>query len=289
MIMTSEEAARERDRVRQEANERTEKERAQSSKDRAQEVGRRNSERGQQRESAANALTSGNADIKLAEIAKLGGPVGRKLEREMRQFQQTGRVSSWLAGETLKAEAAQNAAQQSAFRQQLVDVISSPSSSILLGPIAPPDKPLYRKPEIRAEGGGGEAPCIGLNLYVRIVQEDQEVWVGAGTIAGQLPSNFDETSGKSIASGGSGNVWAEVNINDDTGEIVSVAVSGGGATPENTYTSFYYALGYYEYNDGIPAVINYACGSIDVTVCRNWFAVEAPFYGVNMNRCGCNY
>lgn len=284
--MTSEEAARERDRVRQEANERTEKERAQSSKDRAQEVGRRNSERGQQRESAANALTSGNADIKLAEIAKLGGPVGRKLEREMRQFQQTGRVSSWLAGETLKAEAAQNAAQQSAFRQQLVDVISSPSSSILLGPIAPPDKPLYRKPEIRAEGGGGEAPCIGLNLYVRIVQEDQEVWVGAGTIAGQLPSDFDEALGKSIASGGSGNVWVEVNINDKTGEIDSVAVSGGGATPESTDTSFYYTLGYYEYNDGTPAVTNYGCGSLDVTICRNWFTGNPPFYGVAFSRRG---
>jgi len=142
-------------------------------------------------------------------------------------------------------------------------------------------------------GGGGGAQCVGLALYVKTVgtapDTTQQVWVGAGTIAGQLPPDFDYISGKSIASGGSGNVWVEVNINDQTGESVSVAVSGGGATPENTDTSFYYTLGYYEYNDGTPAVTNYACGSLDVVICRNWFAVEAPFYGVNMNRCGCNY
>lgn len=285
--MTSEEAARERDRVRQEANERTEKERAQSSKDRAQEASRQNAERRQQRESAANALTSGNADIKLAEIAKLGGPVGKKLEREIRQFQQTGRVSSWLAGETLKAEAAQNAAQQSAFRQQVVDVISSPSSSILLGPIAPPDKPLYRKPEIRAEGGGA-APCIGLNLYVRIVEEDQEVWVGVGTVAGDLPSGFDEATGKKIAISGSGLVWAEININETTGEINSIDVERGTSVPNNTSTKYHYALGSYEYsgNPTTATVSNYGCGSLDVTVCRNWFAGNPPFYGVAFSRQG---
>jgi hypothetical protein len=131
---------------------------------------------------------------------------------------------------------------------------------------------------------------VGLALYVKTVgtapDTTQQVWVGAGTVGGEIPSGFDPLDGKNIANGGSGNVWAEVNINDETGEIVSVAVSGGGTTPENTNTSFYYTLGYYEYNDGTPAVTNYACGSLDVVICRNWFAGNPPFYGVAFSRRG---
>jgi hypothetical protein len=139
------------------------------------------------------------------------------------------------------------------------------------------------------EAGGGSS-CVGLALYKKTVgtapSTTTQVWVGAGTVAGQVPSGFDPADGKSIASGGSGSVWAEVNINGTTGDIVSVAVAGGGTTPNNTDTSFYYPLGYYEYDGNSPSVTNYGCGSIDVTVCRNWFANKAPFYGVSMSRTG---
>jgi hypothetical protein len=139
------------------------------------------------------------------------------------------------------------------------------------------------------EGGGGD--CFGLALYTKTVgtppNTTTEVWVGAGTVAGQLPSGFDPEEGKNIASSGSGSVWAEVNIDGTTGDIVSVAVTGGGTTPNNTDTSFYYALGYYEYDGVSASVTNYGCGSLDATICRNWFAAEAPFYGVTINRCGC--
>jgi hypothetical protein len=111
-----------------------------------------------------------------------------------------------------------------------------------------------------------------------------QVWISAGTVGGEIPSGFDPLGGKNIANGGSGSVWAEININQEDGSIVSTNVTGGGTTPENTNTSFYYTLGYYEYNDGTPAVANYGCGSIDAVICRNWFAAEAPFYGVNMTR-----
>jgi hypothetical protein len=142
-----------------------------------------------------------------------------------------------------------------------------------------------------AVGGGGGGGCVGLALYVKTVgtppNTTQQVWVGAGTVAGQLPSGFSPTDGKNIANGGSGNVWAEVNIDQETGEIVSVVVDGGSTTPENSDTAFYYTLGYYEYDGESPVVTNYGCGSIDVTVCRNWFAAESPFYGVTLTRCGC--
>ena len=279
----------ERDAARATSSEKAAEERRTPSKDREQEVNRRNSERRQQRESATNALTSGSADIKLAEIAKLGGPVGRKLERDIRQFQQTGRVSSWLAGETLKAEAAQNAAQQSAFRQQVVDVISSPASPILIGPIVPPNEPLNKKPEIRAEGGGG-SECNGLGLYTKKEGTTTQVWVGAGSVASKQPSGFDTEKGKSVASSGSGDVWAEVTVDQETGEITSVDVGAQGNTPTNTTTKFYYTLGYYKYEGTKTTVTNYGCGSVEAIICRNWFAAESPYYGVTLNRCGCgNY
>ena len=132
--------------------------------------------------------------------------------------------------------------------------------------------------------GGGVDSCVGLALYKKTIGTTTQVWISAGTVAGDLPSGFDPAEGKSIAGGGSGNVWAEVNINGTTGDIVSVAVTGGGTTPNDTDTSFYYTLGNYSYTVGVPTITNYGCGSLDVTVCRNWFASEAPFYGVTINR-----
>ena len=171
---------------------------------------------------------------------------------------------------------------------------SSPNSSIYESPAqnapvkirtteppprrVPPPKP----PMVEDKIDFVSSNCIGLAVYKR----GGEVWVSAGTVAGQVPSEFDPEDGKSIASGGTGDVWAEVNIDGTTGDIVSVDVNGGGTTPDNTDTSFYYPLGYYEYSSS-TSVTNYGCGSIDVTVCRNWFAAEAPFYGVTMTRCGC--
>jgi hypothetical protein len=192
--MTSEEASRERDRARQEASERADKERNQSLKERAQAVKERNAERKQERNAATNALTSGTANIKLAEIARQGGPVGRRLEREIRQFQQTGRVGGWLAGETIKAEAAQNAAQQSAFRQQAIDVISRPATQMQVGPTNSYVPPLSAKPEIKESGGVGGAvtphPFKITSIQDSFNENLHNVTVTAGTLNNLLPTNL---------------------------------------------------------------------------------------------------
>jgi len=136
-------------------------------------------------------------------------------------------------------------------------------------------------------GGGGGSECVGLSLYVKSTggtNPQLQVWVSAGTVGGQSPSDFDPAEGKIIATGGDGNVWVEVNIEQDTGDIVSIVVDGGSDTPPNTASSFYYTLGYYFYEDGAANIVNYGCGSIDLTVCRNWFVLTPPFYGVNFLR-----
>jgi hypothetical protein len=136
-------------------------------------------------------------------------------------------------------------------------------------------------------GGGGGGECVGLSLYVKSTggtNPQYQVWVSAGTVAGNLPLGFDPAEGKIIATGGEGDVWVEVNISQQDGSIVSTVVTGGGSTPENTDSSFYHTLGYYSYEDGLATVVNYECGGIEVRICRNWFAAEAPFYGVTLIR-----
>jgi hypothetical protein len=284
--MTSEEAAIERSRIIEADRERVAKERSATTEERVQQQALKNSERRAERETAVQSITSGS--VNLQEIARQGGALGRRIEREIRRFEQTGQVSSWLAGETIKAEAAQNAAQQSAFRQAVVDVVSTSQNPLELN-VGIPFESLHKKPEIPEA-----APdiCTGLNIYSKTVGTPpdtvQQVWVGVGTIAGQTPDGFNPTDGKLIAVGGTGNVWAEVEIDGDTGEINSLNVDGGGTTPENTDTKFYYTLGYFEFGTNSVTITNYGCGGIEVTVCRNWFAAEDPFYGVTLTRCGCS-
>ena len=257
-----------------------------TSKEKEQEAERLRAKQRQQLNEAKNTPKQEDvADTRLAEIAKQGGALGKKLEREIRQFQQTGRVSSWLSGETLKSEAAQNAAQQSSFsntprlppsRQETSIPLANTNNTTKFGP----------KPELR--DAVGKSDCVGLVLYAKTISTDNvattQVWISAGTVAGVLPSGFDPAEGKFIASDGSGYVWAEVNIDGTTGDIVSVDVNGGGPTPNNTNTSFYSPLGYYVYNGNSASVNNYGCGSVNAIICRNWFAAASPFYDVPIHR-----
>ena len=150
----------------------------------------------------------------------------------------------------------------------------------------PPESSFYD-----ASGGGGGG-CVGLGLFVKTIPPSTpqgnptyQVWVNPGLVAGELPSGMDNAEGKIIAGSGSGDVWAEVNVSQQTGEVTSVAVTGGSSTPANSDTAYYLALGYYEFQSGEPPTItNYGCGSVDVRVCRNWFAAASPYYGVSLTR-----
>jgi hypothetical protein len=229
------------------------------------------------------ALVSGDANRFIAEAfvkqkANSGASskdksFSRRVLREVKRYEQTGRVSSWLASEFAKAGALRDTTSKKAQEQPESIPISSIGATIPI-PNASTDyifKPIEFTPA---------PPCVGLGLYTK----GQGVWVGAGTIASELPSGFDPEDGKFIASGGSGYAWAEVEIDEETGEIVSVDVEGGNSVPDNTDTKFHYTLGYYEFgNDAIP-VTNYGCGSLQVTICRNWFAAEPPYWGVTFNR-----
>ena len=250
----------------------------------------RNLERKEQRAEASKALESKN--VNLQEIARQGGSLGRRIDREVRRFEATGRVSNWLAGQTAKAEAARDSAQQSGFdppRSQPFSNINTPLTPIPLSPSNYfPPAPLDLKPDITpppTEGGGG-GTCIGLNLYTKVVNQFTQVWIGAGAVGGVLPTGFTYSEGKQVAISGSGEVYVELTIDQYTGELDSVEIDEQSSTPSNTSTKFRYALGYYEYDGAIPEITNYSCGSVDYTICRNWFTSSPPYYQVTFYRAG---
>ena len=249
----------------------------------------RNAERKEQRAEASKALESKN--INLQEIARQGGSLGRRIEREVRRFEQTGRVSSWLAGETLKAETAQNAAQQSGFSPAQSQPSSNTNVPLTPIPLSPNNTfylpPLNLKPEITPPPAT-QVTCIGLALYKKTVGTPPviEVWIGAGVVGGELPTGFTYSEGKRVATSGSGEVYVELTIDQNTGELQSVIIDERSSTPSNTSTKFRYSLGYYEYNGSNPEITNYSCGSVDYTICRNWFTSSPPYYQVTFYRAG---
>lgn len=227
---------------------------------------------------AADKLAEGKAKAQANRDA-------RKLQRGLKRAEITGRVNNFVrdwANQNAAVNKAVNASGQTISVAELpgIGMLDVASGKLVEGP-------LFQAPTSRVaippEASGGGSACIGLNLYVRIVGQDTQVWVGVGTVAGELPSGFDQATGKSVASSGSGQVWAEIEVNS-SGEITSRTVQTGSYTSDPKR----YILGNYVYNNGSPQVVNYGCGSIDASICRNWYASEAPFYSVVLTRCGCS-
>lgn len=196
--MTNQEAQQERDRVRNESIEKDKSERAMDSKQRADDINQRNSEKKQQREQTENILRSSSTSIN--EVIQIGGAIGKRLEREIRRAEQTGRVSNWLAGETIKAEAAKNAAQQSAFNRAVIDVVSTLQPSIQIGQQSSYRPSISEKPTVKDTTSVGTASAPKPWDLIAKIDPDADpedpsppyiVTVTAGTLNGILPSNYD--------------------------------------------------------------------------------------------------
>lgn len=150
--------------------------------------------------------------------------------------------------------------------------------------IAPPESQVLETLEAPAPATTEtrEPSCENLALYTK----DGDVWIGPSSVAGQLPSGFNELDGKFIANSGSGNVYCRVTINENTGAIVSRSVESGQTIPDDSETSFYFPLGYYEYSGNPPSakLSNYGCGAVGFSVCRNWFVSQPPFFTSSFTR-----
>jgi hypothetical protein len=131
-------------------------------------------------------------------------------------------------------------------------------------------------------GGGGGGSCAGFGLNVKTVPvgngQQSQLWIGPGTIGGELPPNFDPIEGKLIATSGSGYVAALVTIDqsDPHGSIGSVQIDGGYSSfPADSNTDYYYVLGYYEFTSDGVEYQNYGCGSLEVRVCRRFYVADS--------------
>jgi hypothetical protein len=235
------------------------------------------------------ALVSGNANSFIAEaFAKQKANSGvsakeksfsRRVLREVKRYENTGRASSWLASEFTKAQALRDITSKKA-QEQPESVSPSAIGATIPIPNAPTNyefKPIEFYPNLNS---ANTPNCTGLQLYIK----NGDIWISAGLIAARPPLGFDPEDGKYIASAGSGYVWAEIQIIQETGEIISAGADGGGSVPDDTNTIFYYTLGYYEYNNNVPSVTNYGCGDLGVSLCRNWYVAEPPYFTVNFYR-----
>lgn len=127
--------------------------------------------------------------------------------------------------------------------------------------------------------GGGGGQCTGLRLYKKTDGARNGVWIGAGTIDGELPSDFDPIDGKFIANSGSGFVYAAITIDTIWGTVENVDIRTGLFVPESNNNITYFKIGFYRHTSANSVELtNYGCGSISVNVCRNWFVSRPPYY-----------
>jgi hypothetical protein len=216
----------------------------------------------------------------LSALISAGGPLGRRIGREINRVLSGKNPSQWLVRQ------AQNGA-----IKKISSEVSDNSSKAQYSPVK--TGALISLSSLKSEAGKKEwgfkqietpvVPC-GLGLYVK----GNDVWVRAGTIDNEFPDGFNAMDGKFIASYGDGYVLAKVTINESTGEIEDTDVISSNSLPEDTTTVFYTPLGRYEYryinSAEVPYVVTYECGSISVLVCRNWYTTEPPLYTVVFSR-----
>lgn len=136
-------------------------------------------------------------------------------------------------------------------------------------------------------GGGAGIPSNPqpFELVASGAAGDNILKVRESTIAGDTPSGFSDGLKPFTISSGSGVIYAKMTINATTGVVSAVAVEQGSSTPTDTSTVFYEQLGGYSVTgSGGSAVIsayNTRYGPVAATICRNWYAAEAPFYAVS--------
>ena len=75
-----------------------------STSKRAEDLAQKNLEIRENKERAKNILETYGGSAMMASLAQEGGPIAKRIARELRRYESTGRVSNWLAGQTAKAE-----------------------------------------------------------------------------------------------------------------------------------------------------------------------------------------
>jgi hypothetical protein len=133
---------------------------------------------------------------------------------------------------------------------------------------------------VRNSAGSDErATCGNLRVFSKLPegQTTPHLFVGVGQVGNVIISE-DKDLGL-IESNKGKLVLAKVTLNGTDGtyeaEIVSLADA-----PQSTDTVVHVLLGAVS-DEG--AVSQTACGPVSITVCRNWYAGEAPYFGMSVS------
>lgn len=126
-----------------------------STEQRADQLAQANAEKNRNKEEAKEILATEAGVLQMASLAEEGGSMGRRIARELRQFEATGRVSNWLAGETIKAESKREV--PSSVVDDFVRRGAMPAT-FQVQPALPFGGLPQFVPTIPSEGGGGGLP-----------------------------------------------------------------------------------------------------------------------------------
>jgi hypothetical protein len=129
-----------------------------------------------------------------------------------------------------------------------------------------------------ASGEAGSS-CGNLAVFSKTPegQTTKHLFVGLGSVGNVI---FDEDKDLGILDSNKGKVvCAKITLNGEDGtyeaEIIALADA-----PESTETISYYLLGSV---DDKGAISQHGCGPVNVTVCRKWYAGEAPYFGMSIS------
>lgn len=265
-----------------------------SSEQRSIEVEEKNKEKRESKQAAVSAISSGSVDLgQLVESAsKENKSLGRKTVREIRRAQSTGRISNWLAQETLKFQSQQEASRavgysdsSSGFRS-----INQPQS-FSLDPNPQSDKYISSylgKDPTTTTTGGGDTPAHPWKITIRTTPDsdppEYEYKIEPASIL------FDGFGGTQVDVSGADGVFrnveegyyfievdfsggdvdqAQIQIDGNIGEFVETS----GDPPEQT--KLRQQIGYVFFEDGVPKVRQNAWHNYTLfDACRNGAPVK---------------
>lgn len=143
----------------------------------------------------------------------------------------------------------------------------------------------YDGPETITLGGRGAGSAQPFELVASGTAGDNILKVRESTLAGAVPAGFTAGIKEFTIADAAGVVYAKLTINGTTGAVTARAIEKATSMPADTATVYHEQIGSYTVTgSGGSAVIsatNTRYGPIPATICRNWFAAEAPFYAVS--------
>lgn len=143
----------------------------------------------------------------------------------------------------------------------------------------------YDTPEtITGGGSGGGAISQPFELVASGTAGDNILKVRESTLAGEVPSGFTAGFKEFTISDSAGVIYAKLTINSTTGAVTARAVEKASSMPSSSSTIFYEQIGSYTVTGSggaaVISAINARYGPIPATICRNWYAAAAPYFGV---------